>query len=142
MINKEDLRIGNIVNYGINQKEGGITLNRGVITALTENKAIVNNIAIKYCNLYPITFNETMLNLIGFYHDATLIGVIKNTFRYKNSSIALNVINSIANQITAYENIYKEYVESIIQINCNYLHELQNCYYFIAKTELELNNIL
>lgn len=142
MINKEDLRIGNIVNYGINQKEGGITLNRGVITALTENKAIVNNIAIKYCNLYPITFNETMLSSLGFYPDATLIGVIKNTFRYKNSSVVLNVTNSITNQITAYENIYKEYVESIIQINCNYLHELQNCYYFITKTELELNNIL
>lgn len=139
MINKNDLRIGNIVNYGINQKEGGITLNRGVITALTENKAIVNNIAIKYCNLYPIPFTETMLSLIGFYHDATLIGVIQNTFRYKNSSVVLNVTNSITNQITAYENIYKEYVESIIQINCNYLHELQNCYYFITKTELEIN---
>lgn len=139
MINKEDLRIGNIVNYAINQKEGGITLNRGVITALTENKAIVNNIAIKYCNLYPITFNETMLSLIGFCHDVTLIGTIQNTFRYKNSSIALIVNNSKINQITSYENIYKEYTEPITQITCNYLHELQNCYYFITKTELEIN---
>ena len=66
MIDKKELRLGNIVNYSVNNIEGGVTIERGVITALTQNKAIINGKSIKYCNLLPLYLDEKILDSLGF----------------------------------------------------------------------------
>jgi hypothetical protein len=62
MINKNELRLGNIVNYS--DGKGGYF--SGTVTAINPNKATVNKESIKYENLYPIKLTEEVLVKYGF----------------------------------------------------------------------------
>lgn len=142
MINKEDLRIGNIVNYAINQKEGGITLNRGIITALTENKAIVNNIAIKYCNLYAITLTNDMFELLGFKLECEKI---INLSEYVKNINGYNIrIGTYSNSIGKDFSIHIDNrdCDTILRADMQYLHQLQNHIYSATHEKLNITNIL
>lgn len=145
MIDKNKLRLGNIVNYSVNNIEGGVTIERGAITALTQNKAIVNGKSIKYCNLLPLYFDEKILDSLGFEHDTHLFGDFKYKFRFKDTSISLYTdTKSSDDRIISYylEENYVNESELLTEIVCNSLHELQNCFFDITKRELVNTNKL
>ena len=137
MIDIKELRIGNIVNY-MQAVSDGVDYKRGVITSLTQNKAIVNGIGVKYCNLLPVILDRELIKKIGFDFDDKKI----LSYRYKDSSITLDMNESKSERIISYEEEYKEdgkyVIEKVTEIICNSLHELQNCYFAITNKELEI----
>ena len=136
MINKKELMLGNVVNYTINHVEGGVTVKRGYVTSLINNKAIVGWNNIKYCNLSPIPLTRELLLECGFSNDDD---------NNKNLFLCL----SGESEFIEYDELDKKFYVlfadggdgGAIETKVKYLHQLQNLYYAITGCELDVDSI-
>ena len=142
MIDIKEIRIGSIVDYTINNIGGGVTIQRGRITSLTENRAIVNGKSTKYCNLNPINIDEDLLLKLRFtkcFHD------ILNEYYYKL------ILNGFCIDINKYSNtLGRDYgvhidnlcCDSVLSGDIQYLHQIQNYIYDSTHQELDVSMLI
>ena len=137
MINKRELRIGNLVK-----------VNDTIIEVIDINVNFINEYEISspyFEYLQPIFLTREILNKVGF-ADST-----KHVYEYKdNSNILFDEPNDWNNPeeypigITGGNgNYFLGYIpHGEVIIRCLYLHQLQNIYFAITAEELDVSEIL
>ena len=118
MITANDLRIGNWIKY--DKRYFQIDSIATVFPTLSTREFGIG--VVDYYNIEPIPLTEDILLKCGFIED--------RKFYYLKLSDPVSIV---------LEKIREEYVEWHYDTPLKHLHELQNLYYAITKTELIIN---
>lgn len=134
MINKRELRIGNLV-----------IVNGEIWDIEDVGHNGWNMYEYSYATLQPIPLTEEILNKVGF------IDSIKHVYEYKNNSNILFDEPEDCNNTKEYPigitggngNYFLGYIpHGEVIIRCLYLHQLQNMYFAITGEELDVSKLL
>lgn len=120
MITASDLRIGNCIRDIWSSDTACFRVEQLLANSCTYGL----HLKAKYCNLIPIPLTEELLLKCGFYHNE------KIEYRLHCPEFPITIdIDDFGIQIS----------DSWEFGNIRYLHELQNLYYALTKTELIIN---
>jgi len=139
-MNKNELRIGNIVNYQIST-----SVFQGEVMAITKNRVVVDKLTLKFMTIEPIPLTEEWLIKLGFeklreYDDGENIII-----QYGKSIIVGNdehdeklVISFPFKHCEIGD--YQDGYSYVLDITIDYVHQLQNLYFSLTGDELTIQN--
>ena len=110
-----ELRIGNLVNYEINN-----SLFQGSVSSVTKNRIVVDKTTLKYYSITPITITEESLIKFGF-----TCRIVEGYPIYQKGMISIEFYDEGCMWLISDES-------NII----NHIHQLQNLFFALTGEEL------